>query len=188
MQNSHASSVCRIAVVGPESTGKSVMAQYLAQTFDTIAVPEYARYYCEGLDRNYTLQHEMAMFRGQLALEKALLPFAKHELLICDTMFLTIKVWSDHLFGHTPNIVEQTLRQSPYDFYLLMDIDLPWADDPLRDFPDLRTHFRDVWHQELQYFGATYQVISGIGEERLLAGKRAVENFLKARQKQTGSH
>lgn len=163
----------KIAIVGPESTGKSEMAKVLAQHFQTIYVPEFAREYCLGLNRNYTLEDEVAIFHGQLALERNLIPFAKNGLLICDTMVLTVKIWCDYLFGHTPKIVLDTLPTLDYDFYLLMDIDLPWQDDPLRDFPEQREYFLQIWKDELEALNANYVVVSGFGEER-------VNNALKA--------
>ncbi|SFC32282.1 nicotinamide-nucleotide adenylyltransferase, NadR type [Parapedobacter composti] len=167
----------KIAVVGPESTGKSVTAEYLAKYFGTVCVPEYAREYCRHLHREYTMQDELNMFYGQLALERSLLPFARHNLLICDTMFLTIKVWCDHLFGYTPDVVLDELQMNRYDGYLLMDIDLPWVDDPLRDFPHLREHFMRVWHNELQAIGANYVVVSGVGQERVTHALEAVQTL-----------
>lgn len=168
----------KIAVVGPESTGKSTVAEFLARHYGTVCVPEYAREYCKHLNREYTLQDEMNMFYGQLALERSLLPLAQSNLLVCDTMFLTIKVWCDHLFGHTPQEVLDALRTVHYDLYLLMDIDLPWVDDPLRDFPQLREHFMQVWHCELQAIGANYKVISGLGEDRLTNALEEADEFL----------
>ena len=156
----------KVAVVGPESTGKSTIAQQLAQHYGTVCVPEYAREYCRDLNRQYTLQDEMNMFYGQVALERSLVPLAQNNLLVCDTMFLTIKIWCDHLFGATPAIVTDMLRNVKYDLFLLMDIDPPWVDDPLRDFPQLREHFMDVWHRELQAIDANYAVVSGLGEDR----------------------
>ncbi|WP_257669560.1 ATP-binding protein [Parapedobacter tibetensis] len=168
----------KIAVVGPESTGKSSIAEQLARHYGTVCVPEYAREYCRHLNREYTLQDEMNMFYGQLALERSLLPLAQNNLLICDTMFLTMKVWCDHLFGHTPREIHEALETPSYEFYLLMDIDLPWVDDPLRDFPDLREHFMQVWHRELQAIGANYAVVSGLREERFTHALEAVTRFL----------
>ncbi len=179
----HERKLVKIAVVGPESTGKSSIAEQLARYYGTVCVPEYAREYCRHLNREYTLQDEMNMFYGQLALERSLIPLAQHDLLICDTMFLTIKVWCDHLFGYTPQEVHEALRICHYDFYLLMDIDLPWVDDPLRDFPDLREHFMQVWHRELQAIGANYTVISGLGEERGANALEAVRLLLAKTQK-----
>lgn len=172
------SPLTKIAVVGPESTGKSTMAKHLAQVLHTVCVPEYARYYCQHLDRNYTLQDEINMFHGQLALEEAIISFANQDVLICDTTILTVKIWCDHLFGDTPALVKSTIATRPYDFYLLMDIDLPWEDDPLRDFPDQREHFRAVWEQGLQALEANYMVVSGQGEERLQRGVEHVMKFL----------
>ncbi len=172
------SKLVKIAVVGPESTGKSTIAERLARHYGTVCVPEYAREYCRNLNRTYTLQDEMNMFYGQLALERSLIPLAQHNLLICDTMFLTIKVWCDYLFGGTPDAVKEALRSVPYDFYLLMDIDLPWIDDPLRDFPNLREHFMQVWHDELRAIRANYQVISGLGDDRYVNAQVAVSDFL----------
>lgn len=169
----------RIAVVGPESTGKSTVADAIAKHFDTVCVPEYARAYCEGLNRQYTLQDELNIFYGQLALEKSAVPLARHGLLICDTMFLTVKIWCDHLFGHTPQPVLDALEHVSYDFYLLMDIDLPWEDDPLRDFPEDREHFMQVWHRELQAIGARYEVVSGVGEQRVNQAIRSVEKVIR---------
>ena len=169
--------IIKIAVVGPESTGKSTIAEQLARHYKTVCVPEYAREYCRNLNREYTLQDEMNMFYGQQALERSLMPLAQNKILICDTMFLTIKIWCDHLFGSTPDIVTETLQTVSYDLFLLMDIDLPWVDDPLRDFPTLREHFLEVWHQELKAIGANYRVISGVGNDRFQNAWKAVQEI-----------
>lgn len=171
-------SLIKIAVVGPESTGKSTIAEQLARQLGTVCVPEYAREYCRHLNREYTLQDEMNMFYGQLALERSLVPLAQNNILVCDTMFLTIKIWCDHLFGYTPDEVLDELHKAHYDLYLLMDIDLPWVDDPLRDFPKLREHFMEVWHDELKALNANYRVISGPGADRFQNAWEAVRNFL----------
>uniref|UniRef100_F4CD77 NAD metabolism ATPase/kinase-like protein n=1 Tax=Sphingobacterium sp. (strain 21) TaxID=743722 RepID=F4CD77_SPHS2 len=170
----------KIAVVGPESTGKSQVSTYLAKLYGTICVPEYSREYCRNLNREYTLQDELNIFYGQIALERSLEPLAFNHLLICDTTFLTVKVWCDYLFGDTPEEVKSALKNHSYDFYLLMDIDLPWEDDPLRDFPEpeQRQYFLQVWKNELTELKAKYQLISGLGEERFLNAKKAVDSFL----------
>jgi len=172
----------KIAVVGPESTGKSTVAEQLARHLGTVCVPEYAREYCRYVNRKYTLQDEINIFYGQLALERSLIPVAQNGVLVCDTMVLTVKIWCDHLFGYTPEVVLNTVRAGYYDLYLLMDIDLPWVDDPLRDFPNLREHFMQVWHDELRAIHATYQVISGLGEDRFQNARISVANFLSCRQ------
>lgn len=169
--------ILKIAIVGGESTGKSTMSAYLARHYNTVWVPEYAREYCEKLTEPPTWQDEINMFEGQLVLEESLSAQA-NKILICDTTFITVKIWSDHIFGQAPQQVVDELSRRHYDFYLLLDIDLPWEDDPLRDFPDKREHFMQVWHQELKALNANYVLISGLGQERYDSAVRAIDNFL----------
>ncbi|ERJ60206.1 AAA family ATPase [Sphingobacterium paucimobilis] len=173
-------SLLKIAVVGPESTGKSTMAQYLSKALDSSYVPEYARYYCKDLQNQYTLQDETNMFYGQIALEEAICSQLKNNLIICDTTIMTVKIWCDYLFNHTPTPVLTEIAQRKYDLYLLMDIDLPWENDPLRDFPEERAHFMKVWKKELDNIQANYQVISGQGPQRLENGLKATQAFIDA--------
>lgn len=170
----------KIAIVGPESTGKSTMSAFLAKHYHTVWVPEYAREYCDNLTAPPTWQDEINMFNGQLALEKELLPQA-NKILICDTTFITVKIWSDQMFGRTPQEVLDELTRHHYDYYLLLNIDMPWEDDPLRDFPDMREHFMEIWHQELQALNAPYTVISGFGDERYQSAVKAIDEFLANR-------
>jgi NadR type nicotinamide-nucleotide adenylyltransferase len=171
------SEIIKIAIVGPESTGKSTMAAYLAQHYNTVWVPEFAREYCEKLTELPTWQDEINMFYGQLALEESLLTQA-NKLLICDTTFITVKIWSDYTFGRSPQAVLDKLPLHPYDLYLLLDVDLPWEEDPLRDFPHLREHFMGVWHNELKALDANYVVISGTGEGRYERAVKEVDEFI----------
>jgi NadR type nicotinamide-nucleotide adenylyltransferase len=167
----------KIAIVGPESTGKSTISLQLAKHYQVPWVAEYARFYCAALTGPCTLQDEINMFHGQVALEESVLASAQTDFIICDTTFITVKIWSDEMLGETPQIVLDALKNKPYDFYLLLDIDLPWQDDPLRDFPHKRQHFMQIWHQELKSLNANYQVISGI-ETRLQNAITAINKFL----------
>src|SRR6185312_6571341 len=171
------SELLKIAIVGPESTGKSTMSAYLANHYNTIWVPEYARGYCEKLTAPPTWQDEINMFYGQIALEDEMLPQAKNNLLICDTTFITVKIWSDEMFGSSPQEVLDELPKRKYDLYLLLDIDMPWEDDPLRNFPNMREHFMDVWHKELRDLNANYVTISGVGQERYESAVNAIDGF-----------
>lgn len=118
------------------------------------------------------------MFYGQIALEEAILHSSRNNLVFCDTTILTVKIWSDHLFGTTPKEVTDEISDRPYDLYLLMDIDLPWIDDPLRDFPNEREHFKQIWIRELHALEANYTIISGQGGERFTNALKTTNDFL----------
>ena len=169
----------KIAVMGPESTGKSAISSFLARYYNTVWVPEYAREYCEGLDHLPTMKDELNMLKGQLALEDRLIKNANH-LVFCDTMFLTVKIWSEFEFNTYPLEVNNELLVRSYDFFLIMNIDLPWQEDHLRNFPDLREHFMKVHIKEVKALGKPYAIISGFGAEREKNAIRAVEEFLIA--------
>ncbi|HVS92063.1 MAG TPA: ATP-binding protein [Mucilaginibacter sp.] len=171
------SDLLKIAIVGPESTGKSTMSSFLAEHYQTVWVPEFARDYCAALNAPPTWQDEINMFYGQVALEEEYLPKA-NNLLICDTTFITVKIWSDYTFGRSPQEVLDELPKRLYDFYLLLNIDLPWEEDPLRDFPHLREHFMEVWHKELKELNADYVTISGTGQDRYDNAVKAINLFL----------
>jgi NadR type nicotinamide-nucleotide adenylyltransferase len=169
----------KIAVVGPESTGKSTLSQNLAKHYQTLWVPEYSRFYCENLSQDCTLQDELNMFYGQLALEKAITSITTQNLLICDTTFLTVKIWSDEMFQQTPKIVLDKLKSHAYDFYILLKNDLPWQDDPLRNFKGKGDYFMDIWRKELKALNACYQEVGG-SENRTENAIKSVDKFLKS--------
>ncbi|WP_304062336.1 ATP-binding protein [Pedobacter glucosidilyticus] len=173
--------IIKIAIVGPESTGKSTVSKGLAQHYKTLWVPEYARYYCAALTAPCTLQDELNMFYGQIALEEAMEVACHTGLLICDTTFLTVKIWSDYQLGETPQPVLDALQSHKYDFYILLKNDIPWEPDPLRDFEGLSDYFMDVWRKELKALHANYVEVGGLNN-RLQNVIYAIDAFLKKSQ------
>lgn len=169
----------KIAIVGPESSGKSTLSQDLAKHYQTNWVPEYSRFYCENLNQNATLQDELNMFYGQLALEKAIESIAKSNMMICDTTFLTVKIWCDELFKQTPQLVLEKLKSHTYHFYVLLKNDLPWQDDPLRNFKGKGDYFMDIWRKELNSLNACYEEVGGF-EDRTPNAIKAIDKFLNS--------
>jgi nicotinamide riboside kinase len=114
----------RIAVTGPESTGKTTLARQLARRYGAPWTPEYARYYLRRLNRPYVQDDLLAIARGQLEWEEAK-GRRNPEILFSDTCLLVIKIWSEFKYGNChPWILEQ-LRAHTYDLYLLCGVDLP---------------------------------------------------------------
>ncbi len=169
--------VIKIALVGPESTGKSTMARSLAIHYQTLWVPEFARYYCTALTKACTLDDETTMYHGQVALEESVISVLQKPLLFCDTTFLTVKIWSDYQLGETPQIVLDALPKHNYDLYLLLKPDLPWQDDPLRDFKGMGDYFMNVWRNELKNLGANY-IETGGTKNRFENAVKIIDAFL----------
>src|SRR5690606_41859366 len=84
---------------------------YVSTELHTFPTRRSSDLYCQHLDNQYTLGDEVNMFYGQVALEESLAPLAQ-QVLVCDTTILTVKVWCDHLFDHTPKKVLEEDRKS----------------------------------------------------------------------------
>jgi NadR type nicotinamide-nucleotide adenylyltransferase len=174
------SDVLRIAVFGPESTGKTQLAMALARHFKTRWVAEYAR---EFWDRHgvITLEDIPAIAREQWRREDEAAA-ASERLLVCDTEALTTVLWSDLLYGTCPDDVRRAAerRAKGYALYLLLDIDVPFAPDPQRCFPDEegREKERRIWHGALERRHLPYVWIRGSWQERERAAVAAVEKLL----------
>ncbi|MBC7919881.1 MAG: ATP-binding protein [Ferruginibacter sp.] len=167
----------RIAVTGPESTGKSTLSAQLAAHFRTVWVPEYARAYLDQLPHPYGADDILAIAQGQVELEKQLAGQA-NRLLISDTELLVTKIWSEHAFGHCPEWILEALAHQRYDLYLLTGIDIPWAPDPQREHPHLRDYFYQRYRRELESRHWPFVEIWGEPSIRLDKAIRAVERVL----------
>ena len=155
----------KIAITGPECTGKSTLAKKLAKHFETIWIPEYAREYIENLSRPYHRDDLLKSASGQYNaiedVENQSLP-----IVFADTEMTVLKVWSDHKYGQTPPQILEMLDKQHFDHYLLMNIDLPWVYDSQREHPHLRQHFFDIYKNELISRKWPFSVISGTEEAR----------------------
>ncbi|MCO6488356.1 MAG: ATP-binding protein [Phaeodactylibacter sp.] len=162
----HHSSPRRLLLTGPESTGKSLLARRLAEAYQTVWVPEYARYYLETLGRPYREDDLLPIARGQLLLEDYQAQFAR-RILPCDTGMLVLKVWSEFKYGRChPWILEQLHRRS-YDLYLLCGTDVPWTYDPQRENPNEREELYAIYKRELEQLGVPFTELRGGVEARV---------------------
>ena len=170
----------RIAIVGPESTGKSTLAEKLAKHFAEPWVPEVAREYLEKLDRPYAYEDLHQIGRQQMQLEDKLAGEAK-SYLFCDTDLRVIQVWSQHRYGKVDPWVLEELARRTYDLILLCATDLPWKADPLREHPDLemRQQFFEIYQQLSQASGFPWVLISGDTAQRLSTAIQAVGSLKK---------
>jgi NadR type nicotinamide-nucleotide adenylyltransferase len=167
----------RIAITGPESTGKSMLAEQLAGYFHTAWVPEYAREYIDKLDRPYSEEDILKIAKGQLEREKQQAA-ASDGILFCDTELIVTKIWSEVKYGRcNPWILEQ-IEKHTYDLYLLCYIDIPWETDPQREHPHMRERLFTLYYEEMLERRYPFEVIKGLGDERMQNAIRYVRNYL----------
>jgi NadR type nicotinamide-nucleotide adenylyltransferase len=169
--------VKKVAVIGPECTGKSDLSSFLAEKFKTEWVPEYARGFIDNLVRPYTEMDLLTIAHGQLRLEEQYARSAKN-VLICDTNLYVIKVWSNFKFGQCAEEILQKIGERHYDLYLLTYVDIPWEADPQREHPDQREQLYSLYLNEMKNQMTPFVEIKGEKEQRRTLAVEAIEKLL----------
>ena len=169
----------RIAIIGPESCGKTTLARRLAAVFRTVHVPEFARSYLEATDplKYPDLDDIGIISAGHAASEDALARQA-NRVLFLDTDHICTAVWSEVAWGQVPPSVEAEIAARSYDLRLLLADDVPFATDPLRYAGHERQmklgHFTDA----LDRRGLAYKIINGGWQERTKKAAIAVDMLM----------
>ena len=153
----------KIAIIGPESTGKTTLAKALAQQFHGIYVPEYAREYIERKGtRDVTFDELCEIARHQIEqLQTISNDLKRPQTVFFDTELIVTKIWFDYAFGIIPELLNQAILRYPMDAYLLTAPDIPWQPDPARynGSDTIRRQLFDRYESELQSLRIPYFVI-----------------------------
>lgn len=180
LTKSGASPIIKIAIFGPESTGKTTLATQLAEYYKTAWVPEFARDYLqEKLDSGRGIcdvNDMLPIAYGQTKLENEKLLIAK-KYLFCDTNLLVTKVFSDLYYGSCDPLLDKAARAHQYDLFFLTDIDVPWEKDELRDSPEGRETIFGVFKQSLIDINKPFITISGDKATRLKKAVAIIEDL-----------
>jgi NadR type nicotinamide-nucleotide adenylyltransferase len=154
----------RIAITGPESSGKTSLAQALAKELNAVWIPEFARKYLEERNGNYTVDDLSIIAESQVN-EWNKAPSSSY--LICDTEMIVMKVWSDFKYGSTPQGILKLLDEQEFDHYFLCKPDIPWEEDPLREHPEQREELYAIYLNELKSRNLSFTIIEGTLDNRL---------------------
>lgn len=168
----------KIAITGPESTGKSTLSEKLAHHYNTNFVPEYSRSYLENFVGQYTENDVVEIAKGQynLILEEEK---KSSKILIADTEIVVCKIWVEYVFKHSNKVIDEILKQQNFDLYLLCDIDLPWVYDPLRENPNIeeRKELFEIYKNTLEQMKVPFEIVSGDDEVRVNNAIKIIEKY-----------
>ena len=148
----------KVGIIGPESTGKSSLAHYLAKRYKGTCVPEYARTYVEHKGTTEVTFDELCdIARHQIAELENL----SDGLYFFDTELIITKVWFDYAFGRVPEWLDEAIQRYPMDVYLLTYPDLPWVPDSARSNGSdaIRKELFDRYEAEIQALDIPYYII-----------------------------
>lgn len=162
--------VRRIAILGPESTGKSVLTKSLAQHFNTDFVEEYGRTLYEEQNGNLDLYDFKLISQRRQELEDKAVRIA-NKLLFCDTEDITTMIFSKMYHPHNYYFLnyffQGVLSAKPYDLYILLRPDCDEVQDGTRLFLNDRWNHYSIIRECLCRKGVNFVEVGGSWENRL---------------------
>lgn len=162
------SAVARVAILGAESSGKSTLAEALAERHDTLWVPEYLREFVDREGRVPYEQDQYGIARMQMEREDAAAAQAT-RFLFCDTTPLMTALYSRWYWGRVDAQLAQLESRHDYAFTLVTAPDTPWQADGLqRESEQVRQQVHEQVIARLAERGIAYRLVSGSLQERVL--------------------
>jgi nicotinamide riboside kinase len=165
--------------MGAECTGKTTLAQALAERMGGLWVPEYLRAFTDANGRTPGQHEQLDILREQVRLETAALETARGHArawVFCDTTPLLTAVYSDHVFGDESLYPLAQGLHARYALTLLLEPDIPWVADGLqREGPQQRAAVHSHIEQALDTWQLPYVRLAGSHAQRLLTAERLLQ-------------
>ncbi len=155
--------VKKICFYGPESVGKTTMTMKMAAHYKTEYVPEAARDILQSNDFTEKEITAIAQLQDRYIQEKLV---TANKLLFCDTDAITTAIYSQHYLGTIPELLVELEKKTSYAHYFLLDIDVPWKADILRDLSHRRREMVEKFEYELVKRKIAYTIVRGNYRER----------------------
>jgi len=173
----------RVCLVGAESTGKTTLAQALAERFATVWVAEYGREYAErklAETGQYTWQaDEFLHIAATQSAREAEAARRANKVLICDTDAFATSIWQRRYLGEcTPAVTKFVAQQRRPDVYLLTDVNTPFVQDGTRDGEASREWRHETFIAELRGQARPFQLLTGTFHARLEQASTLIEELL----------
>lgn len=169
-----------VCVLGPESTGKSVLTRDLANVFnESVYTHEYGREYALKGTREWVREDFNIIRARQEALRKVT-EEACEMICFSDTDTLQTNIWETFLLKGFPS--NRFLEYNPIDLYLLLSPNVPFIQDGERYHEELKTRqtFYYITKEMLDNLGFNYvEVKSSYFSNRLTYAIEAVEKLLE---------
>lgn len=170
--------IIKVVLTGPESTGKSTLTKQLSEHFNTAWVGEYLRDFANDKyshNKELVYSDNLLIAEGQIKLENEALTKA-NKILFCDTDILQTIIYSDEYYSKVQSELEEILVSDKDTFYLLLNLDVEWVYDRLRDKPNEREKMLDTFEKTLMKYNKRYIVLKGKNDLRL---KNAIQEINK---------
>ncbi|MHB8882951.1 MAG: AAA family ATPase [Thermodesulfovibrionales bacterium] len=176
--------VKRVCIVGAESTGKTTLAQRLAEHYQTNWVPEYGREYCaeKWKDGNITddwVSEEFVAIATEQGRREDQASRSANKVLICDTDPFATSIWHERYMISRSIEVESIAHKRRYDLYILTGDEIPFEQDGLRDGEHIRHWMHGRFIEALTEKKCPWVLVSGDLADRISQAVRYIDDILK---------
>ena len=182
----------KVAIIGPESTGKTTLTKELANNYQTTYVPEYARLYLEPIlnERGISISEAslsdndfLHIIKGQQIFEDIQSHHA-NRILFSDTDPLLTTLWYRWIMkaSVSSELTNRALASS-YDLYLVTNPDIPWIQDSVRyeEIQLERGAFFEQCINLLEENNRPYHIINGHNENRIHQAQHIIDQLIQTK-------
>jgi len=174
----------KVVLLGAPSTGKSTLAEKLAEHFKTTHMPEYGREYWEMNNIQRRLTPEQLLEIAVTHRERELvLAHEANQYFFIDTNALTTKVFSQYYHGDSLLGLSELSNETKgrYDLVILCGDDIPYDDTVDRSGETNRSDLQKSTIQELNEMGIKYHEVTGSIQDRISQVSRILETMTKGK-------
>tara|TARA_B110000902_G_C14101464_1_gene510818 strand:- start:89 stop:595 length:507 start_codon:yes stop_codon:yes gene_type:complete len=165
----------RIAITGPESSGKTNLSLALSEHFKVSFIPEFAREYLEKTKGKYTQEDLDSIAQGQLIS----LVSCKNKIIICDTDFSVLEIWSQYKYKKVSELINKLVAEDLFDLHIICSPDIPWEVDILRENPNSREELFELYKESLAKHNKNFIIVNGSNKNRLKKSLVAIDALIK---------
>jgi HTH-type transcriptional repressor of NAD biosynthesis genes len=188
--------VKKFIFVGPESTGKTTLCQYLSNKYSTPWVSEMCRIIAEekisiinpninanDINFNFILDDFINMANLQNH-EENLLTQKANKILICDNDSFALTVWCERYLGKYYNEIYDIYKNADYlenekKIYILTKPNVAFIQDGLRDGEHIRDWMYNKFLEEFKNKKIKYYIIDSPNyDERIIQAIKIIEDNL----------
>jgi len=170
----------RVVLVGAESTGKTTLAERLAQRLATSWVPEYGREFTlvkYGRGDTEWRSSEFVEIAAEQQRQENAAARAANRVLVCDTNAFATALWHRRYMGAHDAETGAIAARDRCDLYLLTGDEIPFAQDGIRDGEAIRHDMHRWFEDALRAQPVPWRVLRGSLEAREHEALRAIEEL-----------
>ena len=168
--------VKRVVLIGVESTGKTTLAEALAQELNTNWIEEYGREY-SAVKVDYWTTQDFVNIATEQQRRENFAARTSDQVLICDTNAFATSVWHLRYMGQYSPEVNEIADKDHVDLYLLAMPDFPFVQDGTRDGEHIRHEMHNWFVERLGQQKAPVVELTGPPEKRLRAALVAIDVY-----------